>query len=214
MDRPAKCTLLLESLQLNSSAIIEGLLDIDYLLLTYKEVLDRAQPHVNRSLVLTFIPVRKILNGADVEPVMRRFFIDKDRRWVMRHFSYEPGKLYLERAFGKNKQPFEQDSVVVILLKQIDSLLQVRKKLFDLTLPLRQNTNGVLANLKKVKNIATDKIDALDHRIVIDWSKPGSATDLVLKKHKAREDRATRKLDKKQFVQKQSNPNAVETIVS
>lgn len=49
---------LLDAVRINTTALIEEILNVDYLLLAYKKELARAQPPVNHSLVFNFLPTK------------------------------------------------------------------------------------------------------------------------------------------------------------
>ena len=200
--KPERSAHLLESIRVSANALIEKILDIDYMLLTYRRISGRAQPRVQNSLVLEFIAIRRIRAGLDTDPVMLQFFKTSESGWDVRKLNFEPGKLHLSRAFGKCGIPFEQDSVVVALLKEIDNLLQLRSKLIELTRPLRQNTNGLITHAKKKLQLAANKVDRLSPRILIDFSNPSAAREAILKKQAAREALAAHKLARAKSAQK------------
>ena len=189
---------LLDAVRINTTALIEEILDVDYLLLAYKKELARAQPPVNHSLVLNFLPTKKIRGGFDVEPCMGMFVIGREEKWMLRRLDFKAGDLHLARPFGKGGMPLEQDNIVTALLKEIDVLLQARAKLIELSRSLRQFTSGTIAHSEKIRSLASDKIDKLSPRITIDWTKPNAGTQAALKRQAAREDRALRKQTKNQ----------------
>lgn len=196
LNSPARNTHLLDAIRISAKSIVDEILNIDYALLNYKRELERAQPKIHGNVIINFIPTQQIRGEMDIEPVMARFYLNQDKAWVIRDLKYPPGKLHEARAFGKDGMPMEQDSIVVALLKEIDTLLQLRSKLLELTRPLRQNANGLISHSKSKIKLSETKIDKISPRILIDWSNPGVATELATQRQALREERATRKLEK------------------
>jgi len=169
----------------NTNRIIEEILDLDYALLACKRELTRAQPPTNGALTINFSPTQKIREQYDVEPMVVRFILAADGRWMVREVKYEPGKLHEQRAFGKNGKAFEQDGLVVKLLNQIDSLLTIRSELVALTRPIRQHAYGMIEKSKKHRREASKKIDSVSARIIYDWSDPSHSAIEKIRENKA-----------------------------
>jgi hypothetical protein len=188
---------MLKSIQDSAQALIAEIHEIDYLLLTYKRELVRAQVPINCALVLNFLPTKNANNFGDNEPVMARFIRKNDGSWMIRELRVKPGELHLARVVGKSGSPLEQDGIVRDLLKEIDKLLQARKTIVALCRPIRQTANGILKGAEKTRRIATEKVDKLSEKIHTDWSNPSASTIAATQRQDAKEARAKRKTNKK-----------------
>jgi hypothetical protein len=184
---------MLKSIQDSAQALVAEIHEIDYLLLTYKRELVRAQVPINFALVLNFSPCKNANDFGDNEPVMARFVRKNDGSWMVRKLKVNPGELHLARVSGKSGSPLEQDAIVRDLLKEIDNLLQTRKTIVALCRPIRQYANGILKGAEKTRRIATEKVDHLSSKILTDWSNPSASTIAATQRQAAKDARAERK---------------------
>lgn len=204
-NEPARNVHLLETLRVNANAIIEEIFEIDYCLLAYKKELARAQPHVSGSLVLNFIPQRRIRDNYDIEPAIAHIFNDANGKWVLRKLVYVPGELHFTKILSKSGKAIQQETNVISLLRGIDRLFQARAKLIELTRPMRQTTNGIISHTQKRRRDADDTIDKAAAQLKIDWTINNAATIAVKKQIVEREARAVRKQERQEAARKIMN---------